>query len=112
MITEGGKIAFEVCNPPGKTLSNLYINGQLFAGIDVDETYWLAHKNDLYRLLPDNLSSNFCKTSPLSATNSYWLFSFNMTSCHVLSDNYMHLSCDVDTIGGSVNLYDSLEESL
>ena len=112
VIFEGGKIQFEVCNSPGKTLSNLYINGQLFAGIDVDAEYWEAHKNDLYRLLPDSLSVNFCKDAPLTAENGYWAFSFNITSCHVSSDNLMHLSCDVDTIGGTVNLYESLDESL
>ena len=112
MISEGGKIQFEVCNSPGKTLSNLYINGQLFAGIDVDAEYWGEHKNDLYRLLPDSLSVNFAKDAPLTAENGHWAFSFNITSCHVSSDNLMHLSCDVDTIGGTVNLYESLEDSL
>ena len=112
VICEGGKVSFGVFNAPGKQVNNVYLNGRLFAGISVDAEYWTAHKGDLYRLFDDSLYSKFYRSKPLSATGGKWIFTFNMTSCHVSSDGLMHISCDVETIGGSVNLYESLEESL
>lgn len=103
-------ICFYINPLEDEVVTNVYINGKLLAGIDVTDEYLERHANDLYYGWSDDPQW----MEPLS--NGYREFIFPITSCHVSSDNIMHISCETNPLSsylpkGDVNLYQSYEEA-
>lgn len=92
----------------GWKLNNVYLNGMLFAGKDVTEEYWNSHREDLFKGIDPELSVNHVWED--GKVNDSVQFIYPITSCHVSSDNCMHISCDAELLNGEYAVYSSYDE--
>lgn len=102
-------IKYTIKTVSGRKLNNIYLNGQLFAGKDVTEEYWNLHREDLYKGIDPELSVNHIWEDGI--VNDSKQFIYPITSCHVSSDNIMHISCDAELLSGEYTVYSSYDEA-
>lgn len=73
------------------------------------EEYWNLHREDLYKGIDPELSVNHIWEDGI--VNDSKQFIYPITSCHVSSDNIMHISCDAELLSGEYTVYSSYDEA-